>query len=60
MQNLVGKTVKSFSYPWRYDKVVITFTDDTVLEVHEIGYTGELEVRINNEVIEDEDKYNEG
>lgn len=56
MQNLVGKTVKSVSYPWNYDKVVITFTDDTVLEVREVGYTGELEVRINNEVIEDEDK----
>lgn len=55
MKNIIGKTVKSASYPWKYDKVIITFTDNTVLEVKEIGYTGELEVRINNEVIEEED-----
>lgn len=56
MQNIVGKTVKSASYSWKYDKIEIVFTDDTKLVVKEVGYSGELEVRINNQAIEDEEE----
>lgn len=59
MQSLIGKTIKSIGYPSKHDKVIIIFTDDTILEVREVGYTGELEVRLNNQVIEDAEESND-
>jgi len=49
---LVGKTVESFSYPSQYDHIVLTFTDGTTLRVKEVGYTGEIEVQVNEDVLE--------
>lgn len=49
MKNIIGKTVKSVSYPSQYDRITIYFTDGTKLEIKEIGYTGEIRVRVNDE-----------
>jgi hypothetical protein len=59
--NIVGKTVSSIKYESQYEKLEVTFTDGTTLEVKQIGYEGEFRVTCEGEQIlsdsqkEDED-----
>lgn len=57
--NIIGKTVSEVEYPWKYDKIILTFTDGTKLIVKEVGYEGQLEVRVNKEIVMDmeDEKY---
>jgi len=55
MENFVGKTVASVEYPSKYARVVLTFTDGTKLLIKEVGYEGELEVRVDGTVVEGEE-----
>jgi len=49
--NIVGKTVSSIKYESQYEKLEITFTDGTKLEVKQIGYEGEFLVTCQGERI---------
>lgn len=54
MNNLIGKTIAYVSYPSQHENITLTFTDGTIMVVREVGYTGEIEVRLEDKVIKSE------